>query len=369
MDYKNKRRILIATGIFPPDIGGPATYSALLEKELTTRGFTVNIASFSSVRKWPRLIRHSIFFLRVIKRACSADTVFAQDPVSVGFPAYCAARLCRRRFVLKVVGDYAWEQYALAHPHNFPTIEDFQHLSLGGITLLRRTIERFVARHADAVVVPSMFLKKIILSWGVSAERVHVIYNAANLPDRENHDPLLSIPEGEPLLMSAGREVPWKGFDQIIDSLTLLEKKFPRVKLLLIGDGPDRRRLQEKVREHKVEHLVVFLGNLERETLFRYLSSADIFILNTLYEGFPHQILEVMHLGVPIITTDVGGIRELVDERSVCFVKPKNTEALVKAVISVLGESSMRTERIANAKKRAASFTSRDMITSLLPLL
>ncbi|NOY35824.1 MAG: glycosyltransferase family 4 protein, partial [bacterium] len=104
-------RILICTGIYPPDIGGPATYSKLLFDELSKRGVEVEVLSFGDVRRLPKIIRHLVYFLKTLKRARGADIVFAQDPVSVGLPAAIAAKILQKRFILKVVGDYAWEQY------------------------------------------------------------------------------------------------------------------------------------------------------------------------------------------------------------------------------------------------------------------
>ncbi len=101
-------RILIATGIFPPDIGGPATYSKLLFDELPKRGFEVDVLSFGEVRKFPKIVRHFIYFLKVLSLGRKSDIIFVQDPVSVGLPVCIASKILRKKFALKIVGDYAW---------------------------------------------------------------------------------------------------------------------------------------------------------------------------------------------------------------------------------------------------------------------
>ena len=103
-------KILIATSIFPPDIGGPATYSKILADELPKRGVGVDVLSYGFISpEAPKIFRYLIYFLKIFKRAFGADLLYAQDPV-FGLAACISALILRKKFVLKVVGDYAWEQ-------------------------------------------------------------------------------------------------------------------------------------------------------------------------------------------------------------------------------------------------------------------
>ena len=103
-------RIVIATPLYPPEIGGPATYAKLLLEGLPKKGIEVDLVKFSDVRHLPKIIRHFVYYRRVLKAARSADVVLALDPVSVGLPAMKAAKKAGKPFVVKIVGDYAWEQ-------------------------------------------------------------------------------------------------------------------------------------------------------------------------------------------------------------------------------------------------------------------
>ena len=102
-------KVLITTGIYPPDIGGPAIYSKLLFDELPKRGFEVEVLVFKDVLKWPYIIRHIIYFLKILKKGRKVDIIFAQDPLGSGMPAAFAAKILRKKFILKIVGDRAWE--------------------------------------------------------------------------------------------------------------------------------------------------------------------------------------------------------------------------------------------------------------------
>src|SRR3989338_2858552 len=113
------KRILIATGIYPPDVGGPATYSRTLFEELPLRGLSVEVVTYGELlvsdsalvhrvsRRVLKGIRHTIYFFKVFWYGRRADVIFAQDTVSAGLPALVAATLLRKKFLLKIVGDYA----------------------------------------------------------------------------------------------------------------------------------------------------------------------------------------------------------------------------------------------------------------------
>src|SRR3989338_4186327 len=114
-------KILIVTGIFPPDIGGPATYSDLLRHELTVRGFFIQILTYSSARlkkpifsvsqKWPKGLRHFLFFIKLFYLAWGSDLILAADAgFGSGFLAAIIVKILRKKFIVRVTGDYAWEQ-------------------------------------------------------------------------------------------------------------------------------------------------------------------------------------------------------------------------------------------------------------------
>ena len=163
-------RVLIATGLYPPEIGGPATYSKILEEELPKRDIGVEILSFGEVRHLPKIVRHFVYFLKCLRRSAKADLIFAQDPVSVGLPSVLAAKILRKKFILKIVGDYAWEQWQIKneklknknHKLKFKSLEEFQSEKFDFLTELRRKIQKFVAKRADKIIVPSEYLKKIV---------------------------------------------------------------------------------------------------------------------------------------------------------------------------------------------------------------
>ncbi|MEK7482188.1 MAG: glycosyltransferase, partial [Patescibacteria group bacterium] len=121
-------KIILACGIFPPDIGGPATYADKLAGELNRLGHEVVVLTYRDKtiskletrnsklqlvivsRKFPKLVRHFVYFWKLFWLAKTADVIYAQNAVSVGLPSVLAAGILRKKLVLKIVGDAAWER-------------------------------------------------------------------------------------------------------------------------------------------------------------------------------------------------------------------------------------------------------------------
>ncbi|GMQ95521.1 MAG: glycosyltransferase [Patescibacteria group bacterium] len=359
-------KILIATGIYPPDIGGPATYSKLLKDDLPKRGIGVSVVSFGDVRHLPKIIRHIAYFFMVLGKAKGADVIFAQDPVSVGLPAMLATKILRKKFVLKVVGDYAWEQFQIKNKE-LVTPDAFQHITLDLITELRRKIERMVARRADRVIVPSKYLKGIVKKWGVRNERLTVIYNSFKKPDtalsQEEVRAELGIDADAKIILSAGRLVPWKGFGTLVGMMPSLKKANPNINLFIIGEGPDKHKL---INDSSSDPSVHLLGALPQQTLYRYIIAADVFVLNTAYEGLSHQLLEVLALGTPIVTTHVGGNPEVIsDGVNGILVEHNDTSALEESIQKILNNEAFAAQLSENGKDTPPHFEKDVMLYNL----
>lgn len=132
-----------------------------------------------------------------------------------------------------------------------------------------------------------------------------------------------------------------KGIDLFIKSAPEVLKKFPNTVFLIIGDGPERDKLEKLCRDIGVEKYIKFLG-LRKDVGF-LLRHFDIFILPSRREGLPLSILEAMYLKKPVIATNVGAVKEIVKSGETGFlIKPENIEQIVKATIDLLSNAENR---------------------------
>ncbi|MCK4386500.1 MAG: glycosyltransferase family 4 protein [Candidatus Pacebacteria bacterium] len=362
-------KILITTGIYPPDIGGPATYSKLLFDELPKRGFEVEILSFGEVRHLPKIIRHIVYFFKVLKRGKSADIIYAQDPVSVGLPTMLANKILRKRFFIRIAGDYAWEQGVQRFGVK-DNLDDFSAKQKGYsfFVQLFKKIQTKVAKAADVVIVPSHYFKTIIVNWSIQPEKINVIYNGIKLTPQN----LLETrpPREEKIILSVGRLVPWKGFKVLIETMPDILKEIPEAKLVIVGSGPQKEELKKTIDGLNLQGKVILTGQLEKKEVLKYMREVDMFVLNTKYEGFAHLLLEASNAMVPIITTNIGGNSELIENnKEGILIEPNNKEEIKNAVLKIFRNDNFRQKIIQNAYQKSKQFSIQNTLDNLEKLL
>jgi glycosyltransferase involved in cell wall biosynthesis len=324
-------KLVIATPSYPPEIGGPATYSKLLFEKLPEKEIEVELVKFSDVRHWwfPKGVRHFVYYHRVLKAARQADAVLALDPVSVGLPAMYAARKVGKPFVVKIVGDYAWEQGQQRFKIT-QNLDDFVRTEQKNFFVKKlQGIQKLVAQSADKIIVPSEYLKDIVIQWGIPDGKITVINNSIQLPV---HIPVFEKKKEEFLIVSAGRRVPWKGFEAI----ERLQKERPYWRVFIASDLP-------------------------REQALGWMKTADVFVLNSSYEGFPHALVEAMTLGTPVIATDTRGNRAVAGE-SALYIPQGDEEALLKAVKDTECDYTAASERALAGQARMKQFELSSML-------
>lgn len=314
-------KVLIASDIFPPQSGGPATYSVTLANELTKAGDDVFIVSQNPqsdtsivncrivmVKNKNKFLKYLEYTWLLIKNARKAEVIYAMGPVNAGLPALIASKLTGKKLIIKIVGDYAWEQGTQRFGVG-DSIDDFQKKNNYSLPVrLLQWIEKTVAKNSQAVVVPSKYLGRIVESWGVKKEKVAVIHNEVDyiVAKPINH-------ENEKWIVSVGRLTSWKGMGTLIGIMPDLLKENSNLKLKIVGDGPMMNDLKLKIKNLNLENMVELTGNLPKEKALSYMASANIFVLNSGYEGYSHVLVEAMNQGVPVVLASrAGGNEEVV---------------------------------------------------------
>jgi glycosyltransferase involved in cell wall biosynthesis len=345
-------KLLLATPLYPPEIGGPATYAKLLHDELPKRGHTVTIVTFSQVRRLPPGIRHIAYFGLCLWKGWSHDVILAQDVGSVGFPAALAARLLGKRFLVRVPGDFAWEQSRQRFGVT-DSLETFQHTKYGGRVELYKRIEHFIVRSAAVVMTPSEYFTSIVSQWTTERKPV-TVYNGIDVPYIQSFSKQRYSITDTFSIVSSGRMVPWKGFDALIALLPT----HPLWRLTLIGSGPEKEKLIEQASRLSVSEQVQFIDSLPQEKLFETIATHDVFVLNSSFESFSYQVVETMALGVPVIATTGCNLEEiLTDGKNGILIPPHNSQALEAALQRLATQSELRITLSKAAQIRSNDFS------------
>jgi glycosyltransferase involved in cell wall biosynthesis len=205
---------------------------------------------------------------------------------------------------------------------------------------LLRGLRTFTLRGAASIVCPSDFLRTLVLSWGIPAQRVVVLPNAVPAPgEQAPRDELrraLGL-NGRNVLAFVGRFGPQKALGIALEAVAQVEG----VTLVLAGDGEGRRELEVQARP--LGDRVRFLGALPRERALELLAAADASLLTSAWENLPHTVLEALAVGTPVIATAVGGVPEVVqDGVNGLLVPPGDAAATADAVRRFFGDSELR---------------------------
>lgn len=343
-------KILITSGIFPPDIGGPASYAPKIAKELVNKGHKVNVICLSD-KKYDdskfnfnviRINREIFFPLRVFKTIFKiyssgnkADLIFAN---TLTFESSIAALLTGKPIVHKIVGDYAWERARNKNWFN-GTIDEYQTSKKNFKLKFLDFYFKYFLRFSKVIITPSNYLKNIVFGWDENL-KVETIYNAVEFPSKyvkENNDSFTK-------LITVSRLVSWKRIDEIIVAIKDLED----YSLEIIGEGPEESFLKDLVKKHHLENRIVFLGHLNKENVFKKMSQSDVFILNSSYEGLPHVIVEAMCTKLPVICADVGGCNEIVIHKETGFLTSEFNS--INDGLKYFKDSTCREQIVENAK-------------------
>lgn len=348
-------RVLIVSGIWPPDVGGPASHAPELAAFLRERGHGVEVVTTATTppsaeaypvrhvsRRLPPGLRHLAVAALVARRARAADVVYATSMVG---RSALGALLARRPLVVKMVADPAYER-ARRQGLFAGSLAEFQHAPGDLRVRILRSVRDFALGRARHVVCPSGFLKQLAEGWGLPPERVTVLPNPApELPPLPSHEELRG---DAPRLAFAGRINSQKALDVTLAALAQQEG----IELVIAGDGPERPALEAEARRLGLDGRVRFAGPLDRAGVLELFRSADASILSSAWENFPHTVVEALAVGTPVIATAVGGVTEVVtDGENGLLVPAGDPDALAAAIGRFFADAELRDRLRANAAR------------------
>lgn len=209
-----------------------------------------------------------------------------------------------------------------------------------GGRLVPRYLKPFL-RDADALVALAREHKRYLADReGLDRHKIEVIYNGVDTRTyfpAEPHGGLrrgLGVEPGATLVTTVASLKPIKNVDLLLRAAKRILQATPAAAFLVVGDGPDREDLERLARELGIGDRVIFTG--VRDDVAALLRSSDIFVLSSRTEAFPVVVLEAMASGLPVVTTDAGSVKEMVEDGGSAFVVPTENEAALSGAISKL---------------------------------
>jgi glycosyltransferase involved in cell wall biosynthesis len=356
-------KAVVVSGLWPPDVGGPASHAPEVCDWLFQHGHDVTVVTFADraprprpypvhwvSRRLPPGARHLHAASLVARLGRKADVVYS---IAMLGRTSAAATLAGTPHVIKLTTDPVFER-SLHWRLTDADLAAFQRRTGVVIGALRRVRDTALA-HASRVLLASRALHDLALSWGVPEEKTELLPNPIAAPER--------LPAGDavrqrlgvegPLVVYAGRLVPQKSVDIALDAV----RWNPEATVLVAGEGPEREALERYARGIGLDGHARFIGPQPRETVFELLRAADAAILSSSWENFPHVAVESLSVGTPVIATAAGGVPEIVrDDWNGLLVPVGDGEALGGALGRYLDDDALRERLRGNAAGSVADY-------------
>ncbi|NOZ63732.1 MAG: glycosyltransferase [Caldiserica bacterium] len=200
---------------------------------------------------------------------------------------------------------------------------------------------------------------------GIKEDKLAVIYNGLDPEKIKTVIPYprekLGASEKTFLIGTVSRLEKQKGLPYLFEAIKILSRENPDIILLIVGKGEEERKLKEKVKGMKLENKVIFLGF--RRDVLPILASLDLFVLSSLWEGFPNALLEAQALGIPAVATGVGGTGEIIREgESGIIVPPGDSKMLARGISELIKNRSLLRKMGEEARKIGNIFTLERMV-------
>jgi len=348
--------ILITVGIFPPDIGGPASFVPKISDFLIENGHSVKIICLSEagnihtednldvvrIKRSNNLpIRWIKTIYQIVKNGRRSDLIFVNG---LGVESAIANLILKKQLIRKIVGDPVWER-AYNKKRITQSFDDFQNNKHSFLIEVQKLLRNWSINSAEIVITPSDHLKSFVSGIGYS-KKILKINNGVNITDinRANES------KADINLIIISRLVVQKNINIVIEAMKLLDNK--NLKLSIIGEGGEFSKLESAIHDLNLQNQVQLLGKIDNNKISQFLLTADIFIQASDYEGLPHSVLEAINYEVPILSTETGGCKDLLNdgERGFIIPMPPDKKVIAENISFIIENKAEATKRANEAK-------------------
>ena len=345
-------RVLVTVGIFPPDIGGPATFVPKIAKYFQDElNYQIEVLTLSdnknsninddfSVkridRNLPIIYRWLKTIFTIYKLGKNKDLIFVNG---LGTETTIANIFLKKKIIRKIVGDPVWER-AYSKAKISESFDEFQVKNYGFSISLQKKVRSFSIKKSDIVVTPSKHLKNFILNLGFK-NKIEIINNGVFIPEENTN----IFTNDQINITIVSRLVSHKNIKKIIRAISDLND--PLIYLNIIGDGPELNQLQKISLESNNKDNIIFHGKLNRDDINHIFLKSDIYIQASNYEGLPHSLLEAMSYGIPVLCTPVGECKEILgnEDRGYILDLPVSKNNIKSKISQIIGEKDIANKK------------------------
>ncbi|MDP3661340.1 MAG: glycosyltransferase family 4 protein [bacterium] len=325
-------KIIIATGIYPPDIGGPAQYARETAKSWTRAGHSVTVCNFGAIRFLPTIVRHIAYFFWVLARSLHTDFIFIPDTFSAAVPAVAVGKILRKKTIIRTGGDFLWEQY-VERTGDLVLLRNFYLTRMEKLNAKERLIFRLVGwafRNMSAIVFSTAWQRDIFTKpYRLDLKKCFIVENYYGpCEQRACSDVLENIrTTKEKVFVGGTRPLKWKNLARVKEAFAKAQKQDALV-VLQWETGSRGKFLLDIEASHAV--IIASLGDIS-----------------------PNTILEAVQFGKPFILTRETGLYERLKDIAV-WIDPENTSDIAEKVLWLADDTNYKAQA---AKIRAFSFT------------
>jgi len=353
-------KIAIIIPLFlPKNVGGKEIATFNIAKYLTERGHEVYIITTLDKGLPKESVENGVYIRRICQRKIKLSTglfwiktfweikkinphIINVQGIMVAIPAYLAKKFLGMSYVIYGRGSDVY-------------------LPATYIKL----ISKIVLKNAGSVIALTESMKKKLQE--IYARDMFVVPNGIDLKKFDTDlEKKMCVKKTKKVILFIGRLHAVKGVRYLIEAMKIIQNEDSEIKLMLVGDGKDRTKLQKLVKSLDLGDCVSFAGQIPNHRIPEYMATSDIFVLPSLSEGFPNVILEAMASRLPIIATDSGGIPCLIqNEVNGFLVKPRNSNEIAKKILFLLKNDKVRQDISANNKNLAKEYSWEKIVVQL----
>jgi glycosyltransferase involved in cell wall biosynthesis len=300
-------KILISSGIYPPDIGGIAQYARNLYETWKNQGYDVKVAAYRWERAFPAFLRHFLFLLKIFRKGWNADFIVVLDTWSAAVPTMYACKIMRKKYIIRTGGDFLWETY-VERTGDLVLFKDFYNTSLNELSSKEKAIFKLggdALRSASKVIYSTDWQRKIFEKvYKLDPDKSLIIENYCGQREEQIE------PEAR-VFLAATRELKWKNLDKLKSAF---------------------KNAQEDIKTRGFEEIEFDTSKAVYDNFQERMRRSYAVILTSLGDISPNMIFDAIRVGVPFILTKETGIYDKVKDCAI-FVDPTDENDIKDKII------------------------------------